>query len=380
MGTGRAIAILADDLSGACETAAAVGRFPVYLTDFTTGKSQQNQVKSCGYAVDLGTRELPVAVHRSRLMRELHSAGPDALIFVKTDSLLRGPVRETLVTVASLGRPVLYSPVLPDQGRLIVDGKLLVHGVPLHETDLWLREPVPAPTSIRSLLHRVPHRMVDGRLSADDLIAGVVTVCSFENPDQAQRIMEIALATDAVLVGSSALAKSLSPYTRDVLSPAVFEPGERRILIVIGSAASEVHEQARKLADQRGMPIRRMRAAQDKDWLAAEMFRGSNVELLMFERADRYEAAMGPVMLGQASRLVAELDRAEQLDLIAIGGETARTVLSVLGVGRLDVSEEIQRAAILSSADGRAVVVRPGTFGDENSLIEILEALENVRA
>ncbi|MGW7614547.1 four-carbon acid sugar kinase family protein [Streptomyces antimycoticus] len=86
-----------------------------------------------------------------------------------------------------------------------------------------------------------------------------------------------------------------------------------------------------------------------------------------------------------ARRLVLGLARAVQdavaahhgaVDLVLTGGETARRVLDALAVTELDPVGQVHHGAVhLSTPDGRSVVTRPGSFGDPDSLRQIVQAL-----
>ena len=66
--------------------------------------------------------------------------------------------------------------------------------------------------------------------------------------------------------------------------------------------------------------------------------------------------------------------------LVLVGGDTAMQVLARLGVGRLDVKDEIQPGMPLAAAEDaggstRVVVLKAGNHGTEESLVEIVRAL-----
>lgn len=64
------------------------------------------------------------------------------------------------------------------------------------------------------------------------------------------------------------------------------------------------------------------------------------------------------------------------VDLVLTGGETARRVLDALAVAELDPVGQVHHGAVhLSAPDGRSVVTRPGSFGDPDSLRQIVQAL-----
>ena len=136
--------ILADDLAGAADGAAAFGTRDavVLLGDGAAGDAQV-------VAIDANTRCLG-AEEASREMRRLvqRYAVEGRSLFRKVDSTLRGHVAAELVAVLQArsemlrDRPVaVFAVALPAQGRTVRDGKLRVHGVPLEQTDAWKREP-----------------------------------------------------------------------------------------------------------------------------------------------------------------------------------------------------------------------------------------------
>ncbi len=64
------------------------------------------------------------------------------------------------------------------------------------------------------------------------------------------------------------------------------------------------------------------------------------------------------------------------VDLVLTGGETARHVLDALAVAELDPVGQVHHGAVhLATPDGRSVVTRPGSFGDPDSLRQIVQAL-----
>ncbi|MGO4753383.1 nucleotide-binding domain containing protein, partial [Streptomyces sp. 2MCAF27] len=80
---------------------------------------------------------------------------------------------------------------------------------------------------------------------------------------------------------------------------------------------------------------------------------------------------------GLARTVAAALARHEgPVDLVLTGGETARRVLDALGVSELHPVGQVHHGAVhLRAPDGRSVVTRPGSFGDADSLRQIVHAL-----
>ncbi len=365
-----AVVVVADDLSGACETAAALGGLPVLLDGF-------DQARPPSYAVDLSSREASVTEHTAGLRRELDALPAGATLFVKTDSLLRGHLKTTLQELVRLGRPVLFSPALPELRRHVRAGTVEVDGVPLHQTDLWAREPHPAPTSISELLGEVPHQVLGRELRPDDLIGGQVTVCDIASPAQADLIADIALTRGAILLGASALARALAVRSQASSGPQQSLSGEASVLVVVGSAAGAAIRQLELLCVRRGLePVIVPTFATSGP---VEAGKDGPLVALGFEAGEQLDPELGPQLLDSLGVLVARLDRLRRRDLVLIGGETAREILGRLGVRRLDVVREVEPGAVVSIAGERLIATRPGSFGAEDSLLKIVDEMKSIR-
>ena len=125
--------ILADDLTGALDSAAAFasGDVPVWLGAARTHHGSQAAVQ----ALSTGTRDLARTAAEQAVLDVLAwfrpNGGEPCMAFKKIDSLLRG---NTLVEVAALARSgafttVVFAPAFPAQGRFTQGGRHWV-GVP----------------------------------------------------------------------------------------------------------------------------------------------------------------------------------------------------------------------------------------------------------
>ena len=177
--------VVADDLSGAVETAAVLGLARVRLT----GNPRNHTV------LDLDTRSLPAHEAATRVRR----AG--RIDFKKIDSQLRGNVAAEL---AALKGEVIVAPALPVEGRVVRGGVLYVNGE----------------------RRASPVRLTDAETDADlDAI--------------------VAAANGATLVGSAGLAAALGRTlgARPLPPP---ERSEARLFVLVGTRAAG--EQLERLA------------------------------------------------------------------------------------------------------------------------------------
>ena len=144
-----AVTIIADDLTGACDTGALyAGRGPVgvFVAPELPGPDWEAAV------VDTETRALP-ATQAARAVRQVAAVMSERLagraVFKKIDSTCRGPIAAELdALVGGMGaRAALVCPAFPAQGRTIVQGRLAVHGIPAHESAVGRDPDYPGRTS-----------------------------------------------------------------------------------------------------------------------------------------------------------------------------------------------------------------------------------------
>ena len=343
-GDQRHVLVLADDLSGAAEAAAGfIGRGLGVEVLLHAGAPRRPVT-----VLDLHTRRLCVADAEDAVAQALSIADGRQTI-IKIDSLLRGPIDATVRAAAATGRPVIIAAGNPQLGRTVVDGVVLVDGIPLDQTDLWTAESTPAPRSIAAAAGHVPGvQIVD--ISSD---ADLDKVVAHATPD-------------TILIGTGALTAAVA-RTLPQRSAARPVAASSRTVIVVGTADSGACAQLRELESE-GTAVVRIDSADLLAGCAAKPVAHDAVAL----------AIDGPVAPENAHRLVHALaDVAagiidDSTDLVLTGGETARTVLDRLGVDRIQPIHEIHAGAIASvTPDGRLVVTRPGSFGDHRSLATI---------
>ncbi|NUS88695.1 MAG: hypothetical protein HOY75_39850, partial [Streptomyces sp.] len=158
--------------------------------------------------------------------------------------------------------------------------------------------------------------------------------------------------------------------------------GPRPLLVVVGTAEPSAAEQIRRLADDGATVLRLPLEALCADDSAAP----TAPPPLRDDAVTVFTPAPGPapadlsprrLVHGLARTVAAALARHDgPVDLVLTGGETARRVLDALGVTELHPVGQVHHGAVhLRTPDGRSVVTRPGSFGDADSLRQIVHAL-----
>ncbi|MBA2811048.1 4-hydroxythreonine-4-phosphate dehydrogenase [Streptomyces sp. KM273126] len=383
---------LADDLSGAAETAMAL-RLPSRIVLGAPARGLRAEDGSAALptpgecvVVDLDSRQLP-ADRAARSVQDALTAGasPDGVLFKKVDSLLRGNLAAETAAYAAGARGVVIAPALPVAGRTVRGGVVHLRGVPLHTTDAWRAEGRPPPRSVSDALDGVPTALVPlsvvrGGALADQLRAcfaqGQHPVCDAETDEDLNLIAGAAheLGPDVRMLGTGGLAAALGRQLAPVpeTTPRPNGTAERPLLVVVGTAEPTAAEQIARLTavGARHVPL-----------AAGELTSSSTRRLDITPNGITVVSLTGPVSPASSRELVTALASAVagvagDSDLVLTGGETARRVLDALRITQLRPVAQIHHGAVHSHApDGRSVVTRPGSFGEADSLSRIARAL-----
>lgn len=310
-------ALLADDLSGACDSAVAFAKAG-FRTRFELGEVDRGVDL---VALSTETRESdPEAAAETvrRACRAIEDSGLE-LIFKKIDSVLRGPVQaEIAATLAAGGcRAAVVCPAFPSQGRQVINGRLLVHGED--------RGPLPTGEGFE---------LRDARTDADlDRLAA-----------------ELLNRSDALPVGSGGLAaayaRALGRLYRRPFAEAKPPRSEKPAAFWIGSEHPAAVEQMERL-EASDLPHRLVRVD----------MRQPETDVSAIERKQ-----VGALVLSggaTARRILAGLGaRAIEVCGEAIPGAPWGTIVA-------------------GAADGLTVVTKSGGFGDPNAFVDIAQALRS---
>ena len=411
------VGIFADDLTGALDAAAPfAGRgFRTVVSptfDLPTGANSAEII-----SVNIGSRHLEpsaIAVRTEAAVKLLVGLGVKTLIN-KVDSTLRGnPGVELVAALNALdGDHAVLCPAYPQNGRTVVNGVLLVDGVPVAETDIGQDQLSPLSSSrvgeiVGTSLERADlassaHiRGPDGGVGVTDLLPVIITLDARTEDDLhalAQRLLSA--ESTALVAGSAGISVAVAdemsvgrlPFKR--LTSEVGVHG-RRVLIVTASQREIVDQQI----DVLGSHIPLVHAELSVDEVMSGVA-GESVEAII-EAADhdgivvlklaklganggldnkqlRSVAQTFVRNLGHVARMVTDAINPDTM--IVIGGDTASGVLEACGVNSLELRGELQPGTVSGvpvdgSIAGRLLITRAGGFGDENALFDLVTLLE----
>ncbi|MDZ7910498.1 MAG: 4-hydroxythreonine-4-phosphate dehydrogenase PdxA [Rhodococcus sp. (in: high G+C Gram-positive bacteria)] len=357
------IVVLADDLSGAAEVA---GVFLGRAVDVSLSLDHAREAAEVA-VVDLDSRSIDAELVDGVVRSIMDALPSDTRVIGKIDSLLRGNVAATVHALAAK-RPVVVAGGLPLLNRVVRGGVLLVDDIPLADTGLWSAEAAAPPDSIAALV-KAP--LVD---IADLEDATGIVVCDIETDDDLDRVVAaVADRPEVVLVGTSALAAAVArtmparPSTDEVT--AVSES----ILVVVGTASAAAVEQVERLKSD-GVHVMSIRARDLLDGCADATALGRVLDIgsVALTVDGPVDPSISRALTAALAAYVRDGLGSRAVDLALTGGETARAVLTALGISTLRPVGHVHYGAVVSiGPDERRIVTRPGSFGDPDSLSAI---------
>jgi uncharacterized protein YgbK (DUF1537 family) len=409
------LAILADDLTGACDSSVPFARrglaTRVLLSPRPVPLGPDDEVDVV--AVDADTRRLSrrLAVARTTLAARALRAPETRRLFKKVDSTLRGHVGpELLACLRAWEVPLaLLCPAFPATGRWVQGGEIFVDGRgSLGSVARLAGLPADRRTGQLGLATlRGGAEAVEHELASLARAGARVVVADADTPGHLTTLVDAAARhpRPILLAGAgglaSALAESVVPLgsggavvdgcPAPPLSAAPSGVEEPPWLVVAGSQTEVTHHQIVELARAGAEPVEldldellaRPSIARTAGRRAAALLREGVtpvVRLLVSSGADGARSR-GPRLEERAARALARACRAavELTEptgpggLFLTGGSTARACLLALGVSALRLEREplpgiAAGAAIGGAWDGRPVITKSGGFGAPDAI------------
>lgn len=399
--------VVADDLTGACDTAAALSPWPGGIGVWVDPDGRPPQRVGL-VVVNTGTRTLPPAAAAERVRHvvdRLVTSGWRGIFLKKIDTGLRGSLGAEIDAVldALSVCEAFVLPAIPEVGRTTEGGRQLLDGVPVDRTPFAHDPDNPVPSaSVPEVLARTGRRVVgvvaargeDGPAAAAAAIDRVreggaeVVVCDARFDRDLDTLVEALLRRPRplVLAGSVGLARALRrAWNLDVPGPMAEDPVPTNpghgVLLVIGSGHPVAHAQLRHLEEARLVRVVRVAPghAESAGRETGHRLSAGNDSALVVP-AERVRD--GSVAILQALRLAVStaLSLARPRGLLLVGGETANAVVAELGRPPLLVRERVAPLAVRSvvqggAFDGLPIVTKGGSSGPPDLLADVLARL-----
>ena len=359
------LGLVADDLTGAGDAAVgfAIEGWRAVLSvrshpTLAAGRPSHPTV----LALSTGSRAEPedeAAARTARAVEAVAAAGAERL-YLKIDSSVRGSVTGQVAGALAAWSQhwpqaqAVVCPAFPAHGRTVVDGEVLVAGVPL-AASAAAQDPVTPRTDGKLA------RVLPGAVPCGVDLAGppgarlVVDAVDDADLDRLARRIDDA-GPELVVVGSGGLAAALG---RAWAAPAARHavPGVRGRLLL---AVSSLHPaSADQLAQLRARP-----ASSDLDVLTTAS-ETSTPRAAAYELAERVARALG--------------ERRYE-GLVVVGGDGAAAILARLDADGVEIDGAVvpgcpTGVVVGGQADGLRLVTKSGGFGTPHALDEIVRTL-----
>ncbi|NGO55104.1 four-carbon acid sugar kinase family protein [Allomesorhizobium camelthorni] len=330
------LAIIADDLTGALDSAAPFAMRGEGTMVAVTPNALKEVLATGASVVGVSTnsRELSPEAARARVCEAIAELPDGIAIFKKVDSRLKGNISAELDAIAY--RHALVAPAIPSFGRIVRDGMVEGFGV---------SEPID----------------IAGRLGAHAARASIPDTLSQTELDET-----LALDRD-LLVGARGLAEALArEIAPDGETPSMDLAG-RRVMCVIGSTDP--------------ITIAQLVRLRETDLTVAYVPAPSGIappDLPPQARVTILQAVPGasPIDAFEVSQQLATSLSRFQPDsdtlLVISGGATAQVVLEQLGLVSLQIVGEALSGLPIARAGGFTLVTKSGGFGVPDTLVQLL--------
>jgi uncharacterized protein YgbK (DUF1537 family) len=386
---GIPLAIVADDLTGACDSiapfAAPCAPMPVLLRATAPPLDDRGI-----WAIDLDVRDAGPAQAASAVRRALEPRIPEQRVFLKVDSAGRGQIGAMVSGALAAGaRAVLISPAFPRRGSTVVHGSVHVgaEGVAVDLTALGSpsAERDDAPLLIgAATVAQGPERLV--KVVSDAVRDGVRRVVVDADCDRCLRSIVIAWLRlrDVALAGSGGATRALADLAREV-SPHEPTPAGRTppdagqddaVLVVSASPSPAAIAQLAVLEARCGAALVRFDPVEQGANVPAPSAARVLVCATASSSVDRDDGERARVVARTAAAWAAE--RRSIVGVVLVGGATARAFLDETGADRLDVEGELAAGiphGIVRGGwmAGIRFVTKAGRFGDADTLTRAVD-------
>lgn len=333
--------VLADDATGALECASVLADLGL---DVALTLEAEPQVRRGILVADTESRHLLAAEAGRRMARWSLCT---AAIFKKTDSTLRGNIAAELLALLSRG-PLVYVPAYPKLGRTVQDGRLLVKGIPVHQTEFACDALHPVRSSIVADLFPAGSAVSirDAKQLACFLALGEVKVaiCDAASDEDLQAIAESLRGEEVTVAGPSGFIghwASLRTFAR--MSPATV-PVVSNWLVVCGSR----HPQSRRQAHLAGR---------------------SGLTVLLSTPEELSPEAAATELARRAVKLIPR----GTAGVVVMGGDTAWALWRALGISHLTPLPEVLPGVAACFSGDLLFVTKAGGFGEDDLVTRIME-------
>ena len=323
-------------------------------------------------------------------------------LFKKIDSTLRGHLAteiKTLLSVTQYQRAIIC-PAVIDEGRLVINGELWLHGKPLHETEFASDPDWPAGTSSIQQRIGIPSEHIPLAIvrSGPESLKRCLResnaqflIPDAEEESDLQVIAKAIVFTDILPCGALGFARAwASAILGHDSGCSKIESGiggiEGSILFVVGSYHPRTRQQVNSLNKSHDIISQVIHSNDQNDladgYKALITESSSGKHILLRTPDDRIEDRVKQkTLIGALAKTTSEIIQAHSIGcLIICGGETAGAIIEELGTKTIEIRGELLPGipyGILKGGIGAgiSILTKAGGFGNQESLLRLYEKL-----
>ncbi len=340
------LAIIADDLTGALDSAAPFAarglHTEVALTPnaVKSGLLQAPEVMS----INLASREKPAADAFRVLRHVIERLPSDAILFKKVDSRLKGHISVELDAIPFTR--ALVAPAIPAFGRFVRDGHVQGFGVP-------------TPISVANALRHHAARCSVVDAITDQHLSDALTVARAEGID--------------LFIGARGLAEALAFQMTGQPMSELVEPPIGPALFVIGSHDRITVEQVDRLREMQAVSYQPA-----PNGILGIVGPPQTFPLLVQAVSGKEQIGAEEVARNLASSVHPALTE-DARTLLLCGGSTAEAIMARMGIECFRLQGECLPGLGLAYAGGHCIIAKSGGFGVPETLVMLAEKLHGGR-
>jgi uncharacterized protein YgbK (DUF1537 family) len=417
------IAVIADDLTGVCDTGAQFASAGLRTIGSVT---QEFKSKAVPRVLLVNTQSRSLEGREASLVIQQTAAGlknfEPKWFFKKIDTALRGNIAiEVLSMMEALGvRTVLYAAAIPGAGRTTVNGCQFFRGVPIKESihgEDRLNPNLISTSSNIEIFSKIPKLKVES-ITLDEVRSGNLNIVE-RCRDESRTILIFDSETDEDLdtivrasmkiepssffyVGSFGLSSALGRYLADslrisknhneTLNQETVSFQKRRILVVSGSSHPMARAQISYLEKKGIAEIVRFEPEDLMEHLESCITEAVKTFQTTVDRQNKIVLTIGEGRSGirrQSQELVVALAKVvcsllesdKVGELVLIGGETGYAVCRAVGIERIEILGNISFVAAYGRPEGsplniKLLATKGGSLGEEDILEKIINAID----
>ena len=388
------VAVIADDLTGAADTGAQFSRAGYRTAVIFHGCPVSPDGDLDAVVVDTGSRGMPPGFAARRVVESAHEVRGARFVYKKIDSTLRGALAaELAAALGATGREkAVVAPAFPAAGRTTVGGAQFVRGIPVHETEA--REDPGNPVREAHLPTLLDGVRPVAALSVEEVkdpdavrraLAGArcVVADAEDDPDLEALVRAVPEPSEVLWTGSAGLALAVGrvyPGPRGGEASPLPDPAGR-VLFVVGSLSGVSRGQLRRLVEEGHEAVAvapRGKGAVEEAVRALRRSLAAGRHAALYSPTARGDDT-GADVVGALSEVVARLSEEGLFDALVLpGGEPGGGVGGGVGASGIRLVGEVGAGIPVGTLIGPrpyTVVTKAGGFGEDGTLVEILEAL-----